>query len=139
MRQRVASSLPACLALLLPGCAFFTTMFAIGGGVLVEREYREGVGIQDYRATIQDVWNACREEMDELGIRYNKEFQFDFEKGSHIPVTDGWVEINPHPKDDRYTRVRARFGGGKEKSAARAAELLDGVDARLGGASAPEM
>ena len=122
-------------AALLSGC----TLFAIGAGVLAEREYREGIGIQDFEATIQDTWQACQEEMDELGIKSAKDFQFNFKEGSQVTVSDGWVEIKPHPKDHRFTRVRARFAGlgSQDRSRTRAFELLDGIDARMGGAGSP--
>lgn len=130
------SRILAVLSIFVTGC----TLFAIGAGVYADREYKQGIGVQDFRASIQDTWQATRDQMDELGIKYNEKFQFDFEKGSHVPVSDGWVEVKPHEKDHRYTRVRARFSGlgSQDKSRARAFEILDGVDARLGGAGSPE-
>ena len=126
----------AALPILFCSC----TLFAIGAGVALEREYREGIGVQDFLATIQDTWSATQEQMDELGIEYSKEFKLDFVNGSQLTVTDGWVEITPHPKDHRYTRIRAKFAGtgSKDKSRTRAFELLDGVDSRLGGAGPPQ-
>ena len=125
----------ALLSFVLGGC----TLFAIGAGVYVDREIREGIGVQDFESTIQDTWEATREQLDELGIKYDEKFQFDFEKGSRLSVTNGWVEVKPHPEDYRYTRVRPRFPDlGQDKSRDRAFELLDGIDARLGGAGSPQ-
>ena len=128
--------LSALLCLAFGSC----TLFAIGAGVAVDRELKEGTGTQDFLATIQATWDAAREEMDELDIKYAEDFKFDFEKGSKINVTGGWIEIRPHKGDARYTRVRARFSdlGGMKKSRARANEVLDGIDARLGGAGSPQ-
>ena len=64
----------AILPLLICSC----TLFAIGAGVALEREYREGIGVQDFLATIQDTWAATQEQMDELEIEYSKEFKLDF-------------------------------------------------------------
>jgi len=132
----------AVLAILFvtPGCAFFAGLFAIGGGVYADRKYQEGIGVQDFHASIERTWAACRAELDAEGVEYNKEFKFNFEKGSEVEVKGGWIEIRPHPNNDDYTRVRARFPneGSREKGRERADTLLDGINTRLGGAGDAE-
>ena len=51
--------LSALLCLAFGSC----TLFAIGAGVAVDRELKEGTGTQDFLATIQATWDAAREEM----------------------------------------------------------------------------
>ncbi|MEM8885613.1 MAG: hypothetical protein AAGD14_16225 [Planctomycetota bacterium] len=121
----------------LSGC----TLFAIGAVDLAVRQYQDGTATQDYFASPQDTWDATREEMIEQEIDFNHDFAFNAEEGARIPFRGGWVDIRYHPQDERYTRLRARFNADESRirRRQRAFSILDGVDARLGGAGSPVM
>ena len=121
--------------MILGGCI----LSAVGVGVWADTTYKSGVGTQDFEAPIKETWEACLAQLDAMGVTYDKDFEFDFEKGSKMTVhgpngNSGWVEVKPHPEQAAYTRVRARGHGSNRDKKKQAYALLDGVDARLGGA-----
>ncbi|MHC4954485.1 MAG: hypothetical protein ACYTGZ_11405 [Planctomycetota bacterium] len=119
---------------LLSGCV----LTAIGIGVYADTQYKQGVGTQDFKAPIQETWDACLAALDEFDVSYDKSVKLDPEKGTKLHVKgregEGWVEVKPHPEQEAYTRVRARGHGSNRDKKKQAYQLLDSVDARLGGA-----
>jgi len=119
----------------LGGCI----LTAVGVGVWADTTYKSGVGTQDFEAPIKETWEACLAQLDAMGATYDKNFEFDFKKGSKMTVhgkdgNTGWVEVKPHPEQASYTRVRGRGHGSNRDKKKQAYALLDGIDARLGGA-----
>ena len=123
-------------SIVLGGCV----LTAVGVGVWADTTYKSGVGTQDFEAPIKETWEACLAQLDAMGAVYDKDFKFDFKKGSKMTVHtpdgehSGWVEVEPHPEQTKYTRVRARGYGSNRDKKKQAYALLDGMDARLGGA-----
>ncbi|MEM8885614.1 MAG: hypothetical protein AAGD14_16230 [Planctomycetota bacterium] len=130
----MARILPLLLAA-LAGC----TLFAIGAVDLAVREYQDGTAIQDYFASPEDTWEATREELIEQELTFDESQVLDPKEGSRISFKGGWVEVKLHDQDERYTRLTARFNADESESKRRdrAFSILDGVDARLGGAGSP--
>ena len=119
---------------LLGGCI----LTAIGLGVYADTTYKKGVGTQDFNAPIQETWDAALTTLDEFDVTYDKAIKLDPKKGTKLhvkgPEGEGWVEIRPHPEQSAYTRVRARGHGSNRDKKKQAYQVLDGIDARLGGA-----
>jgi len=124
-------------AMVLGGCV----LTAVGVGVWADTTYNAGVGTQDFEAPLKETWEATLAQLDAMDVSYPKDFKFNFEKGSKMDVkgpkgTTGWIEVTPHPdQPSKYSRVRIRAHGGDNREKKKIAyAVLDGIDARLGGA-----
>ena len=140
MKRLATTALLATLLVATPGCVLIGTLFGIGAVDAAAKAYENGIGMQDFKSEIQEVWQACLEEMQEHHAIVTKQPKLDRNNGTRIELKKGWVEVSPHPSNARFTRVRARFmgTGSNETSRKWAYTLLDGIDARLGGTGSPE-
>ena len=112
---------------LLTGCV----LTAIGVGVAVDTQMKDGVGTQDFASPLKQTWETVLQVLDEHDIEYPKDFDFDFKKGSKMSFGSGWVSVKPHPKNPKYTRVKGRWTSDKTKSMHATQNLFDAIDEKL--------
>ena len=113
--------------ILLAGCL----MTAVGVGVLVDTQIKDGIGIQDFATPLKQTWETVLLVLDENDIEYPKDFEFDYETGSKMSFGSGWVSVKPHPKNAKYTRVQAKWTSDKTKSMHATQKLFDAIDDKL--------
>ena len=106
-------------------------MTAVGIGVLADTQYQDGVGTQDFASPLKQTWKTVLLVLDENDIQYPKDFEFDFKKGSKMSFGSGWISVKPHPKNDKYTRVKGRWTSDKTKSMHATQKLFDAIDDKL--------
>ena len=117
----------ALASILIAGCV----MTAVGVGVLVDTQIKDGIGIQDFATPLKRTWETVLLVLDEHDIEYPKDFKFDYKKGSKMEFGSGWVSVKPHPKNPKYTRVQARWTSDKTKSMHATQNLFDAIDEKL--------
>jgi len=121
------TSILALAPILIAGCV----LTAVGVGVAVDTQIRDGIGTQDFASPLKQTWETVLLVLDENDIEYPKDFKFDDEKGSKMSFGSGWVSVKPHPKNSKYTRVQGRWTSDKTKSMHATRKLFDAIDEKL--------
>jgi len=109
-------------ALLLPGCS-------IGGNDIAEPLEAADL-YRDYRAGLQDTWDATRAQLKSMKIKVQREKLL--EDRGEIVAEGGVVVVEPHRSEKDHTRVHVRLTTFADKEAReKSVKILDGITRQL--------